>query len=89
MHFWLFSCASATDNVHLQSVSSGRKGEGTPEERGVSKGKSLLVAAIMDLVTTSCEIGDTATGFRPMLPGINIKFTYHCTCEMRLLCSVF
>ncbi|XP_073396493.1 uncharacterized protein [Physcomitrium patens] len=67
--YLLHFASSIQVNDAVESVSSGRKGEGTPEERGVSKGKSLLVAAIMDLVTTSCEIGDTATGFRPMLPG--------------------
>jgi hypothetical protein len=68
-----FPDASAAYNVQLQSLSSGRKDQGTPEGRGVSRGKSLLVAAIMDLVTSSCETGDSGSCFRPMLPGINIE----------------
>ncbi len=50
-----------------------RTGQSAPEGRGVSRGKGLLVVAIMDLVTRSCESGETASCFRPMLPGRSFK----------------
>ncbi|KAG0587590.1 hypothetical protein KC19_2G175600 [Ceratodon purpureus] len=67
--YLLHFAASIHVNDAVESLSSGRKDQGTPEGRGVSRGKSLLVAAIMDLVTSSCEIGDAGSCFRPMLPG--------------------
>lgn len=56
-----------------QSLSSGRKDQDAAEAASVPRGKSLLVAAIMDLVTTNCDTGDQATCFRPMLPGEHIN----------------
>lgn len=54
----------------MQSLKPGRKDRVSQEGVKVSRGKSLLVAAIMDLITWSCETEDAAGSFTPMLPGM-------------------
>lgn len=54
----------------LQNMKQVYKEETNSNEMGSAlQGKRSLVAAIMDLVHSSCDAGDGITGFRPMLPG--------------------